>query len=235
MTEPDVCNAPLRTHTEVMSEHLDLAGKQVLDVGCGAGHLVRRMAQLGAHVTGIEPGERQLAKARAAEPVGTEKYLEAMAEALPVEDDSIEIVVFFNSLHHVPVAGMEQALTESYRVLKSSGMLYIAEPMAQGPQFELHRPVNDETEVRAQAYRVIKKAAALGFRQAYETIYAADVCVADFESFRELSTSINPEREAYFAAHDTQLRRRFEKYGERRPDGWHFRQYIRVNVLQRAD
>lgn len=229
----DVSNAPLRSHAEVMSEYLDLAGKQVLDVGCGAGQLTRRMAQAGANVIGIEPGERQLAKARAAEPVGTERYLEATAELLPVADESIDVVVFFNSLHHVPVAGMEQALMESRRVLRSDGTLYIAEPLAQGSQFELHRPVNDETEVRAQAYRITKKAAALGFRQEHETIYAADVCLADFESFRALSTSISPEREAYFQAHDTQLRRRFKAYGEEHPDGWHFRQYIRVNVLDR--
>lgn len=228
-------NAPLRTHAQVMSEYLHLAGKRALDVGCGAGQHTRWMAQAGADVIGIDPGEQQLAKARAVEPAGTEKYLKATAEALPVADQSIEIVVFFNSLHHVPVDGMEQALVESHRVLIPGGTLYIAEPLAQGPQFELHRPVNDETQVRAQAYAAITRAAALGFRQELETNYAADVCLADFESFRDLSTSISPEREAYFQAHDTDLRKRFEAYGERRPDGWHFRQYIRVNLLYRAD
>ena len=228
----DVSNVPFRTHAEVMGEYLDLAGKHVLDVGCGAGRLTRGMAELGAEVIGIEPGERQLAKARAAEPVSTETYLEGTAEVLPVEDESIDVVVFFNSLHHVPVAGMEQALVESHRVLRYDGTLYIAEPLAQGSQFELHRPVNDETEVRAEAYRIIETSAALGFRQECETIYAADVCFADYGSFREHSTSISPDRETYFKAHDKALRRRFEAYGEKRPDGWHFHQYIRVNVLK---
>ncbi len=217
-----------------MSEYLDLAGKHVLDVGCGAGRLTRSMTELGARVIGIEPGERQLAKARAAEPVGRETYSEGTAEALPVGDESIDVVIFFNSLHHVPVAGMEQALIESRRVLRDDGTLYIAEPLAQGSQFELHRPVNDETEVRAEAYRIIQRSAAIGFRQEHETFYAADVCFADFESFREHSTSISPERQTYFQTHDQELRRRFEAYGEERPDGWHFRQYMRVNLLYRA-
>jgi ubiquinone/menaquinone biosynthesis C-methylase UbiE len=234
MTTLDVSDAPLSTHDQVMREYLDLAGKQVLDVGCGAGQLVRRMAQLGAQVIGIDPGQRQLAKARAADPVGMEKYLEGVAEALPVNTASIDIVVFFNSLHHVPAAGMEQALLQARRVLRPGGTLYIAEPLAQGAQFELHRPVNDETQVRAQAYQVIQNAAALGLQQQHEITYAADVCMADFESFRELSTSISPERAAYFGAHDQALRKRFESLGEKRPDGWHFRQYIRVNVLQPA-
>jgi ubiquinone/menaquinone biosynthesis C-methylase UbiE len=232
MAELDVSNVKLRTHVDVISEHLALAGKQVLDVGCGDGHLSRTMARQGAHVIGIEPGERMLAKARAAEPVGTETYLEGAAEALPVGDANADIVVFFNSLHHVPVAGMKQALVESRRALKDEGMLYIAEPLAHGSQFELHRPVIDETQVRAEAYRAIQASAALGFRQEHETIYGADVCLPDFESFRERSVSISPDRAAVFEAQDQELRRRFEAFGEQRPDGWHFRQYIRVNVLQ---
>ncbi len=232
MAELDVSNVELRTHVDVMVEHLALAGKQVLDVGCGDGHLTRTMARRGAQVIGIEPGERMLAKARAAEPVGTETYLEGAAEALPVGDASADIVVFFNSLHHVPTAGMEQALVESRRALQDAGKLYIAEPLAQGSQFELHRPVIDETQVRAEAYRVIQASAACGFRQEHESIYGADVCMIDFEAFRERSVSISPDRDAVFAAQDQELRRRFEAYGERRPDGWHFVQYIRVNVLR---
>ena len=231
MTELDVSKVPLKTHAAVMGEYLDLADKQVLDVGCGNGRLTRTMAGLGAQVIGIEPGARMLAKARAAEPVSTERYLQGVAEALPVPDASADIVVFFNSLHHVPVAEMHQALVQSRRVLKAGGTLYVAEPLAQGAQFELHRPIVDETTVRAEAYRAIAASAAAGFRQAHETIYGADVSMPDYESFREHSTAINPDREAVFEAQDQQLRQRFESYGEKRSDGWHFRQYIRVNVL----
>jgi len=232
MTELDVAEIPFRSHAEVMTEYVDLAGKRVLDVGCGAGRLVRTMTALDAVVTGIEPGARQLAKALAADPAGAEKYLQGTAEELPVADRSIDVIVFFNSLHHVPVDGMRQALLESRRVLRDDGALYIAEPLAQGSQFELNRPFNDETAVRAAAYRVIQDSATLGFQEEHETIYATDVSFADFEAFRENSTSINPAREAYFEAHDEELRRRFESCAQHRADGWHLCQYIRVNVLR---
>ena len=231
MTEVDISNAPLRGHAEVIRDHLDLAGKRVLDVGCGAGRLTRAMTEMGATVIGIEPGERQLAKARAAAPIGGESYVEGTAEDLPAEDQSIDVVVFFNSLHHVPMDGMRQALVEARRVLKDGGTLYIAEPLAQGPKFEMSKPINDETIVRAEAYRIIKSAGAIGFREQHETCYATDASFTDFESFRENSTSIDPVRAAYFREHEEELRRRFDDYAEKRADGWHFLQPIRDNVL----
>jgi 2-polyprenyl-3-methyl-5-hydroxy-6-metoxy-1,4-benzoquinol methylase len=231
MTGLDVSNAPLRSHGDVICDFLDLKGKHVVDVGCGAGRLTRTMTQMGATVVGIDPGTRQLEKARAAETIGSERFIEATAEELPVDDQSVDVVVFFNSLHHVPMEGMQQALVESRRVLRDGGALYIAEPMAQGPKFEMAKPFNDETVVRAEAYRVIKSAGAIGFREQHETVYTTDISYTDFESFRESSTSIDPVREAYFRAHDEELRQRFEDYAVKRPDGWHFPQFIRVNVL----
>ena len=233
MTEIEVLNAPLRTHAEVISFYLDLSGKDVLDVGCGDGRLTRTMTEMGATVIGIEPGERQLARARAAATVGSESYVEGAAEELPAEDQSADVVVFFNSLHHVPIDRLQQALRESRRTLKSDGTLYIAEPLAQGSQFELSRPFSDETAVRAEAYQAIKSAEAIGFRQEHETIYTTYVSFVDFESFRENAISIDPAREAYFQAHDEELRQRFLDHAEKRTDGWHFPQYIRINVLTR--
>ena len=84
---------------EALIEHFDLRGdSSVLDVGCGAGRLTRIMTEMGATVTGIEPGERQLERARAHPVIGTESYIEGTAERLPVEDNCATIIIFFNSL-----------------------------------------------------------------------------------------------------------------------------------------
>lgn len=53
---------PLRVNW--IDERAGLAGKKVLDIGCGGGILSEAMAQRGANVTGIDMGEAPLAVAR---------------------------------------------------------------------------------------------------------------------------------------------------------------------------
>ena len=136
--------------------------------------------------------------------------------SMPSTDSgSVDLVVFFNSLHHVPVAGIDRALAEAARVLRPGGQLYIAEPLAEGPQFDLSQPVNDETDVRRKAFEAIGRAGAHGLEARSETRYVADGKYAGYEAWRDNSIAIDPERAARFAAMDAELRRRFETLGDR--------------------
>ena len=53
---------PLRLN--YIDERISLAGKRVVDVGCGGGLLSEGMALRGAHVTGIDMGEAPLSVAK---------------------------------------------------------------------------------------------------------------------------------------------------------------------------
>ena len=222
-----------RTHQDVLAQAVPLADALVLDVGCGNGRITRLIAACGARVVGIDPGARQIERAQAEASVNGERYVMGAAENLAIAEGSADVIIFFNSLHHVPEAAMDRALAEARRVLKPQGWLAVAEPLADGPQFELQRPYNDETEVRAKAYAAVKRAAADGFRPISESTYVADGKQASFETWRENSVAINPKRAKIFAEHEAELRARFEKYGEKRADGWHFPNPIRVNVLRK--
>ena len=226
---------PLRSHFDVLTELVPLSGKVALDVGCGEGRFSRLMAGAGARVTGIEPGPQQIRRALAQPNVAGETYLEGSAESLQMATGSVDLVMFFNSLHHVPVAVMDRALAEAARVLRPGGLLYVAEPLAEGPQFELSQPVNDETGIRERAYAAIGRAKGLGLglAEVTETRYVADGKHASFEAWRENSIAIDPDRGPRFDALDAELRRRFESLGERKPDGWHFPQPVRVNLLKK--
>ena len=101
---------PRRESTDVVREFLSLPDARVLDVGCGDGSLVRMMVREGAQATGLEISDSQLARARAESPVGGESYRVGRAEALPFEGKIFDVVVFFNSLHHVPIEFQEKAL-----------------------------------------------------------------------------------------------------------------------------
>lgn len=223
-----------RRNPDVLIETVPLAGKHVVDVGCGDGSMTRLMARQGAHALGVECGARQLAKARAAQPVADERIVEGVAQALPAEDGSVDLVVFFNSLHHVPTDATGQALAEAARVLKPGGLLYVSEPVAEGSHFELVRMVDDETEVRAHAHAALKAAGRFGLAEEREFFYLHEVRYKSFEGVRDRVVSANAEREARFAALDAELRRLYAQLG--RPDGDEmcFDQPMRVNLLRKG-
>ena len=221
-------------HQDVMAALVPLTGAHVLDIGCGNGRITRLIAGLGAHVVGIDPGQSQLEKARALPPLNGESYVFGVAENLPAADESADVVFFFNSLHHVPETAMDTALDEARRALKPNGWLFIAEPLAEGPQFLMQQPLNDETEVRARAFEAIERAKRRGFNEVSQTRYVADGKHTSYESFRDGSISISPVRAKLFAERDAEMRARFERFGEKRADGWHFASPIRVNVLRKA-
>lgn len=226
---------PLRTHQEVMRGHLALAGHEVADVGCGTGAMVRFMAREGARVVGIDCSAGMLAAARAEEPAGGERYVDGRGEALPLADAALDAVVYFNALHHVPVEHQGRALEEGARVLKRAGALYVVEPLAEGPYFELVRPIEDETEVRAAAYAALQAAAAgPALAHDLEETYLAPVKYADFEAFKRHVLCVDPGRAAALERCEADIARRFpEAAAEVREDGYVFHTPFRLNLLHR--
>jgi hypothetical protein len=222
---------PLRKHTEVLREFLPLEGARVADVGCGDGALVRVMARGGAHVLGIEPGARQLARARAAEAAGDESYVAACGEALPLPAGCLDSLVYFNALHHVPVDRQAAALKEAARVLRPGGLLYVQEPLADGDYFAVVRPIDDESEVRAAAYAALKVAE--NFEEIKELQYLAPFREGSFEAFRDAMIAIDPKRRPAVEAQEVSLRRAFLAAGEQREDGFWFEIPSRLNLLRR--
>lgn len=94
---------PLRT--QFIDERASLAGKTVLDVGCGGGILSEAMAQRGATVTGIDMGEAPLNVARLH---ALESGVKVEYKRIPVEElaaqqpASFDVVTCLEMLEHVP-------------------------------------------------------------------------------------------------------------------------------------
>jgi len=222
-----------RTNREVLEQFLELPGKTIIDVGCGDGSLVRLLTRKGAHVTGIEASPKQLSRARAADTVGDERYIQGYAEELPADSRSADIVIFLNSLHHVDVDDLARALKEAARVLKHGGVLYVSEPLAEGPYFELMRPVNDETVVRQRAYETLQQAHLYGFLPECELVHVNAVPITDFAAFERRITLVNPEIRIRFDEQVEELRKTFEQLGEKAEEGRVFDQPMRVNVYKK--
>lgn len=232
MTESPLMDT--RTSKQVIEDLLPLENAVVVDVGCGDGALARMMTRRGAHVTGIEVSPRQLAKAQAATPVGDERYMQGLAEDLPLNNRSADIVVFFNSLHHVDGSGLYRALREAARVLKPGGILYVSEPLAEGDYFELMRPAHDETEVRREAQEALHHAPEVGLLQERVVNHLDTVVFPDFEAFHERITQINPETREHFSEHEAEIRENFERLSRPVDQGRAFQQPMRVHLFRRA-
>jgi 2-polyprenyl-6-hydroxyphenyl methylase/3-demethylubiquinone-9 3-methyltransferase len=108
--DPDGEFRPLHQINPLRLDWIDgqarLAGKRVLDVGCGGGILAESMAQRGADVLGIDLSTKPLkvAQLHAMEAgVRTLQYREVAVEALAAEQPaSFDVVTCMEMLEHVP-------------------------------------------------------------------------------------------------------------------------------------
>lgn len=94
-----------------------LAGKRVLDVCCGPGHLAGALAAAGAAVEGVDFAAPMVARARANHPGLA--FREGDAEALPHADGAFDHVVCAFGVMHL--SRPEAAIAEAHRVLRPEG------------------------------------------------------------------------------------------------------------------
>jgi ubiquinone/menaquinone biosynthesis C-methylase UbiE len=102
------------------------SGARVAEVGCGPGPVARALAaRTGVgHVVGVDPSPIFIDKGRElGQDLSNLTFVEGDARALPLEDESFDVVVFHTTLCHVP--GPEIALTEALRVLRDGGVLAV--------------------------------------------------------------------------------------------------------------
>jgi SAM-dependent methyltransferase len=229
-----VVSRELTSDLTVFDRLVPVSGRDVVDIGCGGGMLVRALTARGARVTGVEISESQLAAAIRDDDGSGARYLVGLAQRLPLEDASVDVVVFMRALHHVPPADMLDGLREAARVLRPGGAVYIAEPLTEGDFFELTSLVEDEREVRAAAQRVIADAAAAGLDRVETLEYDVRLCLANLDAFAARLISVDPARGEVFEERKELLAEAFARLGEpgERPGERCFLAPMRVDVLR---
>ena len=116
---------PLRVN--YISQHINLAEKRVLDIGCGGGILAEALAHHGATVTAIDKAEASLsvAKLHLLESQLDISYLdstaEEFAEAQPAQFD---VVTCLEMLEHVP--DPSSVVSACQRLVKPGGVVFFS-------------------------------------------------------------------------------------------------------------
>ncbi len=116
---------PLRM--SYIDSKINVAGKRVLDVGCGGGILTEALAHRGAQVTGIDMGEAPLAVARLhlLESGLNVDYQRASAEQFAQQHaGEFDVLTCLEMLEHVPDPA--SVLSACQRLLKPGGQLFVS-------------------------------------------------------------------------------------------------------------
>jgi len=219
---------------EMWSELLDLDGRAVLDLGCGAAPHARAIATRWprCQVVACEVDAVQHARNLAAEQLPNLRFRACGAEAIDTADGSFDVVLMMKSLHHVPMAAMADALAEVRRVLKPGGLAYVVEPVFAGPFNEVLRLFHDEQAVRAAAFTALAATVADGsFELDREVFYRVPLAFRDFDDFAVRVIHVTHTEHRLDAALLARVRARFEQHLD--ADGVHFEAPMRLDLLRR--
>jgi ubiquinone/menaquinone biosynthesis C-methylase UbiE len=105
---------------------LDIRDKDVLEIGCGSGYGAFLLNQLTPKsYLGVDMMEEQIELARRKYPQ-FEFIARDATDLSPLEDKSVDVVVIFGVLHHIPE--WRNVLDEIARVLRKGGSLFLEEP-----------------------------------------------------------------------------------------------------------
>ncbi|HEY9599666.1 MAG TPA: class I SAM-dependent methyltransferase [Cyanophyceae cyanobacterium] len=112
-------------HKNVLQFLPSVRDLRVLEVGCGVGDFALYLSQQGAEVTAVDFSSQAIKLATEKARIQNRKvdFRVADAQALPLENDSFDLIVSCECLEHIPTPQL--ALNEMYRVLKSSGKLIL--------------------------------------------------------------------------------------------------------------
>jgi SAM-dependent methyltransferase len=116
----------------IIAQHAPLAGRRVLDLGCGVGEYVRAFAREGARAIGCDVDLPRLREARIR---GATTVLAAAGESLPFKTASLDLVVLNEVIEHVQ--NDRATMREVGRVLAPGGICVIFAPNRLFP-FETH-------------------------------------------------------------------------------------------------
>ena len=124
-------NEYLRNAQDSLISILDIKENiHFLDIGCGTGWAIGQAAKVidgKGLFYGVDLSQKMVEKAQENfKEFDSIRFIQASSEAIPLENDSFDIIISTNSFHHY--LHPEKAMSEIARLLKVGGKIYILDP-----------------------------------------------------------------------------------------------------------
>ncbi len=219
---------------DIYNRLLSLDNKHILELGCGSAAITRNIASTGKNrnITALEIDEKAHDKNCQITDLPNVTFMLSGAQKIPLEDESVDVVFLFKSLHHVPLDLMKNAMLEISRVLKKTALVYISEPVFDGDFNEILRLFHDEQIVREAAFDTIKESVSEGlFNLVEEVFFNSPVTFENFSEFENNIINVTHSSHKLDQVLFDQVKQRFEQHMG--VDGAQFLMPIRVDLLQK--
>lgn len=220
--------------TEVYNRLLSLDNKHILELGCGSAMITRNIATTGFErkVTALEVDKVAHEQNLKITDLPNVTFELSGAQEIPLADSSVDVVLMFKSLHHVPLDLMETAMHEIARVLKPGGLAYISEPVFAGDFNEVLRLFHDEEKVRKAAFETVKTAVEKNvFELVEQTFFNSPMKFQDFEEFENNVIKVTHSNHNLDKELHALVKQQFEQHLS--DDGANFKMPIRVDLLKK--
>ncbi len=223
------------TELALMQRILPLKNADIVELGCGKAVMTRALSQCVEQgtVVATEVDEVQHQLNLQISDLSNVTFVFGGAEKIDVADASVDVVLMFKSLHHVPESLMGAALEEIARVLKPGGLAYISEPVFRGSFNEVLRLFHDEQSVRQQAFDAVKNCVDNGVLTLVEQqFFNAELHFDDFEQYQSQVMNVTHTEHRLSETLMAEVKATFER--SMSDDGADFVLPIRVDLLRKT-
>ncbi len=192
----EACTAP--ENRFILSQLGDVAGKRLLDLGCGAGENSVYFSLKGARCVATDYSPGMVDKALSLAMTNGVEIEARTMNALEIDfpDESFDIVYAANLLHHLP--DPERAIREIHRVLKPGGKACFWDPLRHNPVIYLYRRMAKEVRTddeRALHINIVRFVESLFAKVVHDTFWLSTLWI--FLRFF-LIERVNPNKERYW-------------------------------------
>jgi 2-polyprenyl-3-methyl-5-hydroxy-6-metoxy-1,4-benzoquinol methylase len=175
-------------HRYLMARDL-ASGKVVLDIACGEGYGSAMLAAVASHVIGVDISKQAIEHARGKYTNKNLEFREGRADAIPLAQNSVDLVVSFETIEHHDMH--TQMIAEIHHVLRPGGLLLISSPdkreYSDVPMYSNPFHVKELylEELKTLLALQFQNVAILGQRVCFGSVIASDREEQTFSSFVE--------------------------------------------------